>query len=735
MLFNKFDSKLFDLLNEIIYIIDFKDNKIIFENDKAKTSFGNIQDFNYIFKKLFKTEKDLNSFFSKIINRRVIRINEPFVYNKQKYCVFIKFFNNNDEKIILYLFKKITDKNEKLIFDLKNSNYFQNLDKSTEIYIYISRMFDLISNEYEDVYYLNNKENLDKYLKNLNYQNVTSLSVMAIKSNNFSEFLEDCSCNKAVIYDIKSILEKFFRSDDIYILDENIFIVVCKNIEKDFFYKKVNNLNNGILDLQKYNLSVGIVWENKATEFYDVINRAKIKMRKSEEIYLKKHLEKKPFFIITFKNLLNKDEMTTLEDVDFSLGFETSVIKNLNKFYKKVRNLLNSDKNFVMVMLDIDNFKSINEIYGFERGNEILNLLNTVLTINIENKGICTHFHSDIYYIFFETNTDKTTLDMIKKIDHDISKVSGNINISLIYGIYRVVDTKLSVEKMCEYANYAHKTIKQDNSSNNFIFYYNAIKNRFIQEQEIKNDMLNALVSGEFNMYLQPKYDIFNNKIEGAEALVRWCHPKKGLISPSIFIPIFEQNGFILKLDLYILEETCKFIKSRLDQNKKVVPISVNISKLHFYDLRFKDYISSIIKLYSIPPELIEIEVTESLLEKNIKQIAYILKSLRDKKIRIAIDDFGSGYSSLGILKDLDIDTLKIDSSFFKDFSNNKKSAIIIKQIVNLGHILNLNVVAEGVEKEEEIEYLRSINCKIVQGYYFSKPITSKDFEYLLDTK
>lgn len=230
-------------------------------------------------------------------------------------------------------------------------------------------------------------------------------------------------------------------------------------------------------------------------------------------------------------------------------------------------------------------------------------------------------------------------------------------------------------------------------------------------------------------MYLQPKVDIDNNTIGGAEALVRWHIPGRGMIFPSDFIPLFEKNEKIITLDLYIFEEVCIFLKDWISQNQKPFPISVNVSRVHFRDKNFLDKFYSIKQKYSIPDNLIELELTESILfdYQEIDIIQKTINQIHDYGFLCSLDDFGSGFSSLGLLKDFSVDGLKMDKIFFDDITS-KKSKCIISTLIELAKNLNIYVVAEGIETIEQLDFLKSIKCDMVQGYIYSKPLPVNEF-------
>lgn len=260
------------------------------------------------------------------------------------------------------------------------------------------------------------------------------------------------------------------------------------------------------------------------------------------------------------------------------------------------------------------------------------------------------------------------------------------------------------------------------------------IGNDLEELKRIEDIMQVSLIKEEFKVYLQPKFDLKTGIISGAEALVRWEHPKLGLINPDKFIPAFEKNGLIINLDKYVFEEVCLNIRRWIDLGYKVVPISVNVSRLHFLKRDFVSEYNKIKKKYNIPDNIIEIEITESAVfslgtEKDIFQV---MNDFREVGFEISMDDFGSGYSSLGLLKEMPIDTLKLDKIFVKDIED-YSSQIIVNNIVNMAKNLELNVVCEGVETNMQVDFLRDIGCDMAQGYVFAKPEPIENFYRFLN--
>ncbi|MEG0378169.1 MAG: EAL domain-containing protein, partial [Eubacterium sp.] len=260
-------------------------------------------------------------------------------------------------------------------------------------------------------------------------------------------------------------------------------------------------------------------------------------------------------------------------------------------------------------------------------------------------------------------------------------------------------------------------------------FYNDDIRNRILEKQEIENDMQRGIDHEEFMVYIQPKYSLKTLSIKSGEALVRWKHPKKDIIPPDMFIPLFEENGFIVQLDMYMLKKVCKQLRTWIDSGKTPVSISVNQSRLHLHNPNYLRTIIQILETYQISPKWIELEITESAFFEDTEKMIEILNSLHEAGFKISMDDFGSGYSSLNMLQEITVDVLKIDKNFFKDSSNSDRGKKIVDNIITMASDLDIVVVAEGVETKEQVEFLKKTDCDLVQGYFFSKPLPMDEFE------
>ncbi|MBQ3583726.1 MAG: EAL domain-containing protein, partial [Lachnospiraceae bacterium] len=306
------------------------------------------------------------------------------------------------------------------------------------------------------------------------------------------------------------------------------------------------------------------------------------------------------------------------------------------------------------------------------------------------------------------------------------SRNEKNYEIILSVGIYIIDKVNYRMDTSIDRASLTKKSIKGKHSQI-YAIYDEKIRQKVLRDQEIENMMERALRNEEFKVYYQPKYDSTTCELTGAEALVRWYNDEIGMIFPNEFISVFENNGFISELDKYMFEHVCMDIRSWLDEGYNVVPVSVNLSQLQLYNLRFVEEYKEILKKYDIPSEYIQLELTETTLFSKVNSLNKIIDELHKIGFKILMDDFGTGYSSLNMLKNVPVDILKLDKSFVDDIGE-PKGDIVVSTIVSLGQLLNMRIIAEGVETKEQYEFLRDIFCDEIQGYYFSKPIPEGEY-------
>lgn len=400
-----------------------------------------------------------------------------------------------------------------------------------------------------------------------------------------------------------------------------------------------------------------------------------------------------------------------------------------------IRNM--EGKSFAVISIDIDKFKFINDIFGYEEGNRVIRYIWNVIHDMVEPNEIFAHRRADQFVMLLNAEDKHRMIERIENMSILVhqreTQNEKNYEIILSIGIYIInedTNDNFVLENAIDRAELAKQSVK--GKHNQFYAVYDEkLRQKILRDQEIENRMEKALENREFKVYYQPKYDSRTCELAGAEALVRWYNDKTGMIFPNEFIPLFESNGFIVELDKYMFERVCEDIRTWMNEGYKVVPVSVNLSQLQFYNLHFLEEYKEILEKYKIPPEYVQLELTETTLFSEASILNKIIDKLHDIGFKILMDDFGTGYSSLNMLKNVPIDILKLDKSFVDDIGDSKVD-IVVSTIVSLGQSLEMKIVAEGVETKEQYEFLRDIFCDEIQEYYFSRPIAEKEYRQKL---
>ena len=407
---------------------------------------------------------------------------------------------------------------------------------------------------------------------------------------------------------------------------------------------------------------------------------------------------------------------------------EITALYNRTYFFEIAQKALEQSKeDMCIVTMDIKNFKIINELHGMPAGDRLLfEVAWQLKELDDKYHIIPARFMADHFYMCMP----KRVFDEID-FPRSFKTFLDDIDIRVVYGVYLVTkETSIPVNIMCDKAFSAvHE--KKLHYVDYIYFYDDAEHKQLLAEQEVENNMEKALAQNQFYIVIQPKFNPNTKEIVGGETLVRWKHPQKGIISPGLFIPVFEKNGFIIHLDYFVWEETCKFIAKRKQEGKSYVPISINVSRAHFYGHDLMNTLTSLIKKYGLEPKDIELEITESLCGEDPDIIYDKIRDLQAIGFKIAMDDFGSGYSSLNMLKEMPLDIIKMDLKFLD--GEQEKGRLILKALIEMAQTMELKVVVEGVELLSQVEFLCQFKDCSSQGYYFSRPIMTDEFEAMLD--
>lgn len=406
-------------------------------------------------------------------------------------------------------------------------------------------------------------------------------------------------------------------------------------------------------------------------------------------------------------------------------------ISKRNYFQRNVSELLyTSAERIAFIQFDIQKFKIVNDLYGEKFGDEVLDFIERQLEKCCNERQFFINLRSDVFMVVTEYKNERELQAFIRELDSQ-TRLFKSVKLQMSFGVYTVEDREMELRQMEDRAAMARKAAKK-NILRNILFYREQFKESLYNRKFIEENMQAAISERQFCIYLQPKYSITKNEIIGAEALVRWLHPERGMIFPDQFIPVIEENGFIKRLDYYIWEEACRFIKRCEAAGINNCPVSVNVSRIHLRDNECIGILSDMIKDYSIQKKLLELEITET---ADDQQISMKALQLKEEGFTLLMDDFGSGYSSLNILLETPFDVIKLDRKFMINMMLSGKGRLILEQVITMADKLQLGVLAEGVETKEQVELLQNIGCDQVQGYYYAKPMPEDEFYNLLLNK
>lgn len=438
------------------------------------------------------------------------------------------------------------------------------------------------------------------------------------------------------------------------------------------------------------------------------------------------------FLFASFKQIKNKK---LIERYAYKDALTNGL--NLNKFKELASARIAKSNNitYAIMRLDINNFKIINDMYGFAEGDIVLKNIHKTLGIILDEEDVYARVQNDEFIVLVEYSNNEDLESINRAFRETFLMIQSESDLHYVVnftvGVYIVGPNEKDIVQIIEKASMAHRKGKLTGGKRLQI-YDEEIREDAIKEKNIENKMQSAMSNDEFIIYYQPKNRLVDDKIVGAEALIRWENKDGTIALPGDFVPTFEKNGFIVTIDLFVLEETCKLLKRWIDTGIEPVTVSVNQSKLLVSRKDYVETIYAIVSKYNIPTNLIEIELTETIIYENMERLNYITEKLKNMGFRISIDDFGSGYSSLNMLKDIEVDVLKIDRGFLCMAEMAERGKIVLSNIIKMAKELNMSIVTEGVETEKQASLLRSLNCDVAQGFLYSKPMPAPEFEKLL---
>ena len=408
-------------------------------------------------------------------------------------------------------------------------------------------------------------------------------------------------------------------------------------------------------------------------------------------------------------------------------------LHNRGRMFERTRLMIeeNPDTEFIFFRFDIDHFALFNTAFGEKEGNRLLKYFANCVSEFAETFKLYKYgrMNADVFCACCSNDFEVNELiDKVEDVQKRLSAYKNDYLLALSVGVCKVDDKALSVDDL-----YFRSTVAAKNCKNQYethlAFYNSADGEKLSVSISIQNEMQSALDEEQFVVYLQPKVRVTTEKICGAEALVRWVHPKRGMIPPGKFIPVFENNGFISKLDYYVWDKTCEMLRKWTDEGRPVYPVSVNISRVSLYNPKLTELLKGLVEKHKISPSLLQLEITESAYMSDPDLMEKTIESLHMGGFTILMDDFGSGYSSLNTLKRIYIDVLKIDMKFLPVDDETERGDVILACIIKMANLLGMSVVTEGVETRRQRDFLESAGCDVIQGYYYSRPIPQKEYE------
>lgn len=565
--------------------------------------------------------------------------------------------------------------------------------------------------------------------------------------NSFSREIEGVLhfTDVTVAYLIENVPQKIYQKDY-----ENIIIIDAKRekmIKTDVLFSVISDYlkkEEAYEGYRSYSSHRAVV-ESERERFKKCVELSTIKegLRKDKQYFFTIHETDKTGEV----RLKRYSYIYIDERVDIIVGAREDITEfsekdvltggyNRRGFIRITERLLNEvpDRTkYAVLFFNVKNFKAVNELFGVESGDVVLQNIFRTLTHSKLSPVITARVESD-HFVCLVENKNLDFEELTSVCDNKFVKDGKCMNLIIRCGIFYVEEKPMKISGMIDRAKLAKRYIT-DEYVQPYMVYDHSMQVAYIDKAKLAGELQEGIAKEQFKVYYQPVIDTKTGKIASAEALIRWIHPDKGFISPALFIPALEENGHISELDFYVLKKVWQFINDRCENNKFVVPISVNLSWMDFYDeIMMEKILKEMDRFRENGREhMARFEITETSYAAIRENRSGILESLRIKNAKILLDDFGSGFSSFGMLQDYDFDILKIDMSFIRKIGENPKTKSIVHSIIGMAHEIGIKTVAEGVETEEQVSFLRQSGCDYIQGYYYSKPLPEEEFVGFLE--
>lgn len=410
----------------------------------------------------------------------------------------------------------------------------------------------------------------------------------------------------------------------------------------------------------------------------------------------------------------------------------TTKIGNRDYFIKKTIEVLNrdTDREFTLIGFQISNIGKVNQMFGPTEGDRLVRYTAQKLRMHAKKGSVYAIVQSNLFAILLPSQEDEEILDWVKSMTDDIEHSTDLFKIELRFGIYKIADKSEKISEMISRMVLAQRSVG-GGSKENYLFFDEEMNRQYEENSKMCEEMEIALETKKFVMYLQPMVDLHTRKIYSAEALVRWEHEKKGLLSPYAFLPVFENTNLMLKLDYYMWEEACKTLRRWIDNKMEPLPLMLNISPIHLHDAGFIKILSDLLDQYKLQKNMLVLELPERALTGGNEEAIRMVKNIAESGYTICIDNFGGLHSPVNLLRDMPVSMVKLDRKFLTENSKNEEGETILRYLIAMAKELDLTVVTEGVETLQQVNFLTEIGCDIAQGYFFSKPVSLRAFDKL----
>lgn len=410
----------------------------------------------------------------------------------------------------------------------------------------------------------------------------------------------------------------------------------------------------------------------------------------------------------------------------------TTKIGNRDYFIKKTIEVLNRDekKEFTLIGFQISNIGKVNQMFGPTEGDRLVRYTAQKLRMHAVKGSVYAIVQSNLFALLLPSQEDSDILPWVEAMTDDIEHCTDLFKVELRFGIYKIADKSEKISEMISRMVLAQRSVG-GGSKVNYVFFDEEMNRQYEENRKMCQEMEQALESRKFVMYLQPMVDLHTRKIYSAEALVRWEHEKKGLLSPYAFLPVFENTNLMLKLDYYMWEEACKTIRRWIDNKLEPLPLMLNISPIHLNDVGFIAILSGLLEQYKLQKNMLVLELPERALTGGNEDAIRIVNQIAASGYSICIDNFGGLHSPVNLLRDMPVSMVKLDRKFLTENSKNEEGETILRYLIAMAKELDLMVVTEGVETLQQVNFLTEIGCDIAQGYFFSKPVSLRAFDKL----